>query len=55
MSSTRLQKGHWKSENSWMITGAFAAPRKGADGGTGTTSAFFSGNGAVFPPSMVFS
>ena len=28
--SARLQNGHWKSENSWMTTFAFAAPRNGA-------------------------
>ena len=52
--SARLQNGHWKSENSWMTTFAFAAPRNGAGPALAAT-AFFSGSGALFPSFMIVS
>src|SRR3954466_5540304 len=43
--STRLQNGHWKSENSTMVTGAVFGPRTGAL--PTLTSNFWSGAGAA--------
>src|SRR5690348_5631550 len=43
--STRPQKGHWKSDHSTIVTGAFFGPRTGAL--PTLTSYFWSGDGAA--------
>ena len=52
--STRLQNGHWKSENSWMTTFAFGAALAGLSCRPAGTS-FFSGGGGPFASFMISS
>ncbi len=57
MGSTRPQKGHSKSENSWMTTFAVLPPRHGFSAVT-LGAVFFSGGGGgggSFPSFMISS
>src|SRR6187455_2614643 len=45
--STRLQKGHWKSEKIWIVTFALAGPLTGLCA-SGAGISFFSGGGGPF-------